>query len=210
MAEIPEHLLRRSKERRAALSGEEAPDAPTGDESAPSEAAPAKAEAAAPAAPLPRVSAAPPPKPEGPPVDFLPAGKRRMSMWGLPVMAALPFFAFFYAQAFQNPPPERPTDPLVLGEEVYRSSGCGGCHGATGGGGVGPKLAEGEAAKTFPNEEDHIAWVRTGSAAVAGQPYGDPNREGGQHVATGGMPAFGGSLDAEELEAVVAYEREKL
>ena len=210
MAEIPEHLLRRSRERRAALSGEEAPAEPSGEESTSSEAAPAKVEAAAPAAPLPRVSAAPPPEPEGPPVGFLPAGRRRMSMWGLPVMAVLPFFAFFYAQAFQNPPPERPSDPLVLGEEIYRSAGCGGCHGATGGGGVGPAVAGGESVLTFPDEEEHIAWVRTGSATVGGQPYGDPNREGGQRVATGGMPGFAGSLSEEEIEAVVAYEREKL
>ena len=124
MAEIPEHLLRRSKERRAALSGEDAPAEPGGESAPAGEAAvPAKTEAAAPAEPLPRVSAAPPPEPKGPPVDYLPPGRRRMSMWGLPVMAVLPFFAFFYAQAFQNPPLERPTDPLVLGEEIYRSAG---------------------------------------------------------------------------------------
>lgn len=210
MAEIPEHLLRRSKERRAALSDEDAPAEPGGAESAPSETAPAKVEAAAPAAPPPRVSAAPPPEPKGPPVDYLPPGRRRMSMWGLPVMAVLPFFAFFYAQAFQNPPPERPTDPLLLGEEIYRSAGCGGCHGASGQGAVGAKLSGGESVKTFPDEEDHIAWVRTGSASVGGQPYGDPNREGGQRIATGGMPTFSGSLSPEEIEAVVAYEREKL
>jgi cytochrome c len=127
----------------------------------------------------------------------------------MPVLAVLPVFGFFYAQAYQTPPVEGPTDPLVLGAEIYRAQGCSGCHGATGEGGVGPKLAGGEAALTFPDPADHIKWVRSGSGPFAGQVYGSPTRPGGQHRATGGMPAFA-SLTDEEVDAVVAYEREKL
>ncbi len=56
-----------------------------------------------------------------------------------------------------------------------------------------------------------MAWVQTGSATKKGQPYGDPNRPGGQHTASsGGMPAFGGQLTEAQISAVVAYEREGL
>jgi mono/diheme cytochrome c family protein len=209
MAEIPEHLLRRSKERRAAAGGggddaaSEASAAPAGD--TPS-AAPAKATvaAAAPAAPpRPTVAAQPTQTPP------LPTGRARFPVWVMPVIAVLPVFGFFYAQAFQTPPVEAPKDPLVLGAEIYRSKGCAGCHGATGEGGTGPALAGGQAVLTFPDEADHKSWVKTGSAPFAGQPYGDPKRIGGQHRAIGGMPAFG-SLSQEELDAIVQYEREKL
>ncbi|MES4793369.1 MAG: hypothetical protein C4321_10695, partial [Chloroflexota bacterium] len=74
-----------------------------------------------------------------------------------------------------------------------------------------PKLA-GEVTKTFPNEADHVEWVKTGSIGKPkGTPYGDPNREGGQHtVQQGVMPAFAGTLTEEEILAVVKYEREGL
>ena len=72
-----------------------------------------------------------------------------------------------------------------------------------------PELSGGEAALTFPDPADHKKWVQTGSAPFAGQPYGDPQRKGGQHRALGGMPAFG-NLSPEELDAIVQYEREKL
>ena len=59
--------------------------------------------------------------------------------------------------------------------------------------------------------EAHIEWVANGSGAFKGKGYGDPNREGGQHIATsGGMPGFGGKLSAEEIEAIVDYERDGL
>ncbi len=68
---------------------------------------------------------------------------------------------------------------------------------------------------TFPDPQDHIDWVREGSALVGdGNPYGDPERPGGQHIAgeTAGrlMPPFGESLSEEEIVAVVRYEREIL
>jgi mono/diheme cytochrome c family protein len=97
--------------------------------------------------------------------------------------------------------------PAASGRAVYATF-CASCHGARGEGGVGPKLAGGEAKLTFPNEADHVNWVKTGSVAFAGKRYGDPNRPGGQHgPATGGMPGFGAQLSDEEIKAVVAYER---
>jgi len=96
------------------------------------------------------------------------------------------------------------------GAPIYAQK-CAPCHGANGEGGVGPKLAGGEAKLTFPNEADHIAWVETGSAPHKGQPYGDPARPGGQHIAkTGAMPPFKGTLTDDQIKNVVTFEREGL
>lgn len=100
--------------------------------------------------------------------------------------------------------------PAVSGKAVYAAN-CASCHGSRGEGGVGPKLAGGEARLTFPNEADHITWVKNGSVAVKGRRYGDPNRPGGQRgPATGAMPGFGAQLTDEQIAAVVAYERNEL
>jgi mono/diheme cytochrome c family protein len=203
MAEIPEHLLRRSKERRAALAGET--PAPGGEVAAPA-AGPSEAKKAAPAAaaaapPLPTVA----PQPKQPAVAELPPARARLPYWVMPLFPAVFVFGFFYMQGYQPRPVEAPTDPLVLGAEIYRSAGCSGCHGGGGEGGVGPKLAEGEVKLDFPDEKDHIAWVKSGSQPKVGQVYNARGR-----VAAGGMPAFGGQLSDEQIAAVVKYEREKL
>ena len=64
--------------------------------------------------------------------------------------------------------------------------------------------------KTFPDVAEHVKWVQEGSQTKPeGTPYGDPAREGGQHVVEQqAMPAFAGTLTPEELDAVVLYERE--
>ena len=214
MTEIPEHLLRRSRERRAALGGGgdsgagEASSLPATTGAAAGAPATAAAPAAAPTAAAPRVAAVVEPKVYEPPP---PPGKAKIPLFALPVILVLPFFAFFYAHGFQTQPKVVPTDPLVLGAEVYRTAGCSGCHGANGEGGVGPALHDGQSTKTFPTAADHIAWVKTGSAPFQGQKYGDPNRPGGQRgPATGAMPAFAGQLSDAQVAAVVQYEREKL
>lgn len=128
------------------------------------------------------------------------------------IISALPLWGFVYLGAFGEHGKKGPVDPLVLGKEVYTKAGCAGCHGAQGQGvGSFPKLA-GEVTKTFPNEADHIEWVRTGSMGKAiGTPYGDPNREGGQHtVKLASMPGYASTLSDEEIRAVVTYEREGL
>ncbi|MDQ3898675.1 MAG: cytochrome c, partial [Actinomycetota bacterium] len=128
--------------------------------------------------------------------------------WMMPVLLVLPFWAIVYMGAFAAP---KSAGGPRTGAQVYAAAGCGSCHGPTGGGGVGPKLAGGETKLTFPNEEDHIKWVTEGSAPSRGKSYGDPNRPGGPRpAASGGMPAFGGQLSPEEIRAVVQYEREQL
>jgi mono/diheme cytochrome c family protein len=218
VTEIPEHLLRRSRERRASLGdgeagGESAPEpaAASSAAAAPSETAPVPAAAAAPA----RAAAAPAVVDE-PLAPVYVAGqaahRSRIPIWAAPILLILPFWAVLYAGAFGTRGKTGPVDPLVLGQQVYNSAGCSGCHGAAGEGGVGPALHGGQAKLTFPNEADHIKWVQEGSQSKAiGTPYGDPNRAGGQHVVkVAGMPAFSSSLSQAQIEAVVKYEREKL
>ncbi len=137
-----------------------------------------------------------PPPYTGPPPS--PPRKQRVPAWAMPVLVALPLWAVLYGGAFG----ERPSTvegPVQVGQTVYRAQGCSGCHGPTGGGGVGPAL--GGVLKTFPDFKDHVAWVRSGSAGVKGQPYGATGK-----IATGGMPAFPDLTDAEVI-AVVCHER---
>lgn len=218
MTQVPEYLLERSRARRAALGlGGDAPapsDAPAegggGVATVTETAAPATtAEAPAPAA----RAAAPvvPAAPEIPLPEYVtdPGPKSGIPVWMMPVLLLLPLWAIVYVGAFGERGGTELTG-VALGAQVYASN-CASCHGATGGGGVGPKLAGGEAKITFPNEPDHIEWVQNGSGPKKGQPYGDPNRAGGQHVAaSGGMPAFGGRLSPAQIQAVVLYERDSL
>jgi mono/diheme cytochrome c family protein len=213
VTEIPEHLLKRSRERRQAIGGAPAEgEAATPAPSAPSPATPpARTPAATPAVPS-TPTPTPPPPPEAPYVSF---EKRRpkIPFWALPVLALLPLWLFFYAQAMQEPEVEL-VGPLAAGEELYGS--CASCHGTNGEGGVGYQLSQGEVLKTFPTLEAQVTYIYTGNAPYIGQPYGDPNREGGQRVggqlgAAGAMPAWGptagGSFSDVELVEVVCHER---
>lgn len=214
MTEVPEYLLERSRARRAALGlgGGAAPaasDAPA-DASAPASVA---AESTAATSAAPPVAAGPPP----PPAEVLPTyvaepgPKTGIPVWMMPVLLLLPLWAVVYIGAFGEKAATGPLTPMQRGAQVFAAKGCAGCHGATGGGGVGPALANGDAKITFPDEAAHIEWVENGSVNRKGQPYGDPNRAGGQRVAkSGGMPAFKGQLTEEEIKAVVTYEREGL
>ena len=212
LAEVPDYLLQRSRERRAALGAGGAGGGPTpssgdtgGGEPAPAAAAesPAVAEAAAPAV----EAAVPAVIEEAPPPPPLPTSRTGIPGWMLPVLVALPFWAIVYMGAFGTVKSGAAPTGAALGAQVFATN-CAPCHGGRGEGGVGPKLAGGEAALTFPNEADHIAWVDTGSAPHKGQPYGDPARAGGQHVAkSGGMPSFKGKLTDAQIAAVVTYER---
>lgn len=76
---------------------------------------------------------------------------------------------------------------LVVGRRVYVAS-CARCHGASGQGNVGPRLA-GRVTDRFPDIQDQISFV-----------------EGGKGI----MPGFGDRLTAKEIRAVVRYEREVL
>ena len=52
------------------------------------------------------------------------------------------------------------------GAEIYQAN-CARCHGADGGGGIGPQLA-GEVVKTFPDIEDQIGVVAGGQGTMQG------------------------------------------
>jgi mono/diheme cytochrome c family protein len=207
VTEIPEHLLKRSKQRRAAIGGEDtaaagdtadAGDAAAGQEAAPAEpaATPATTAAAAPPA-----ETTPPPAPEPEPVRPEVAAyqnRRRIPYWAMPVLAFLPLWAYMY-QATLEPPPAGETGPMAVGGEAYNP--CSACHGSGGGGGSGPALdAVGE---VFPDFRDHLMWVRVGSQGWPGDTYGANDQPKG-----GGMPPHNaGILSAEDLAAVVLYER---
>lgn len=77
---------------------------------------------------------------------------------------------------------------LMTGREVYTNN-CVACHGAAGEGGTGPKLSDGTSIERFPDIQDHIDLIANGRNQ---------------------MPAFGGKLSDDEIEAVVRYNREVL
>jgi cytochrome c553 len=109
-----------------------------------------------------------------------------------------------------TPATEKIAGPLGEGAALY--SGCAGCHGTNGEGGVGYQFSQGEVLKTFPHIEDQLRWVYNGSDAYAAagiQIYGDPNRPGGAHItkARGAMPPQKGQLTDAQILAVVCDER---
>ncbi|MGH9245025.1 MAG: c-type cytochrome, partial [Acidimicrobiales bacterium] len=161
-------------------------------------------------APAPRPAPPPPPKPDPPYVQAA-KRRRRIPAWAMPVLVALPVWGFVYANTLE--PPTDTEGPLAVGRAIYTGN-CAVCHGATGGGGAGPALTDGDTVLTFPDFRDHAAWVVNGAAQGANPDgsYGDPDREGGPRTVaefSGIMPAFG-DLTPEELLAVVRYEREVL
>lgn len=164
-------------------------------------------------APAPSAPSAPaaPAQPDVPLPEYVtdPGPRSGIPVWMMPILLLVPLWAIVYVGAFGERTHAELTG-TALGAQVFTQN-CAACHGASGQGGVGPKLQGGEAKLTFPNEADHIAWVENGSASHKGQPYGDPNRPGGPHVAaSGGMPAFGGKLTPAQIQAVVLYERNSL
>jgi mono/diheme cytochrome c family protein len=209
VTEVPEHLLQRSQDRRAALglgggdAGGAAPSASASTEvETTASAAPA---AAAAAAPVPEVVKEPEPVPA-----YVQASldRKRIPIWAMPVLAFLPVWAVIYAQTLSQPP-KTELSQLDLGAQIY--SQCAGCHGGSGGGGAGRPLADGAVLQTFPNIANQLEFIRKGSAGFSGG-YGNPDREGGQHVSgeTGAqMPTFSALTDAELLE-VTRHERETL
>lgn len=76
----------------------------------------------------------------------------------------------------------------AVGATVYVDN-CASCHGSTGTGGVGPALGGGAVVESMPDPADQVAVITDGRS---------------------GMPAFGGRLSAEEIQAVTDYTREDL
>jgi hypothetical protein len=216
VTEIPEHLLKRSRERRAA-SGAGGDD---GAAAKPAAATPATTAGSAPAAASGPVERAAVPVPAGPPppkpdtaVVAAYKARRRIPFWAMVALSALPVWAFMYARAVTQSPVEA-AGPLGLGAEVY--GGCASCHGGGGGGGVGYAFTGGEVLDTFPHIEDQLRYVYFGTSSynIAGiEIYGNPEREGGVRVtgAQGPMPAqgeqAGGALTDYEILSVVCHER---
>ena len=74
--------------------------------------------------------------------------------------------------------------------------------GVQGGGAFGPSLIDGATVRQFPNREDHVEFILTGSEY--GEPYGTRGMGGDEG---GGMPGFADMLTREQIEAIVDYER---
>lgn len=221
MTEIPEHLLARSKARRQAIGQDEGAGAPAADAPGtsgavtPAEGAPpAPTGPAAMPAPVPTKAPAPtapaPPKPKRPEVVAAET-RKKIPWWAVPAVAGLPVWAAMYAFTLEPPAQGELTPALEEGHELYTGNAvasCSGCHGAEGGGGIGPAFTDGAVVETFSNFEDHIRWVTLGSdgwASEVGGTYGDVGKP-----VDGGMPGFGEGLSEEEITLVVRYEREVL
>ena len=77
-----------------------------------------------------------------------------------------------------------------------------------GGGAFGPALTNGATVRQFPNVEDHIDFLTEGSPGDPGTPYGRSyGVRGVLGYEGGGMPFFGKILTAEQIKAIVEYER---
>ncbi|MFZ9580539.1 MAG: hypothetical protein ACO3BV_08435 [Ilumatobacteraceae bacterium] len=206
MTEIPEHLLKRSRDRKAGGASSDAGAA----------AVPATTEAAAPVARAAAETPAQKPvsKPDAP---YVAAAKSRgrIPYWAMGTLALMPVFLFMYVRGLQ-PQKAEASGPIAIGIEQYGA--CASCHGADGGGGAGRALKDGESLKTFPHIEDMLNWVYNGTEAyeAAGvASYGDPNREGGAHYPRSyngsAMPAqgamAGGALTEYEILGLVCHIR---
>jgi len=216
VTEIPEHLLKRSRERRDAIGqgGDAAPatDAPATAVEKSASAMPAAAPPP-PSGPADRVAAAEPaaPKPPKPDPPYVVAAKqrRKVPFWAMATLSLMPVWGFIYVRALTDGG-EVSEGPLAAGAEIYGN--CASCHGGGGGGGVGYAFTEGEVLKTFPNIEDQVRYVFYGTEQynLAGvEVYGNPDREGGPHLTgeRGVMPGFGGQLSAYEIVEVICHER---
>ncbi|MDH4146705.1 MAG: cytochrome c [Acidimicrobiia bacterium] len=211
MTEIPEHLLQRTRSRRQALGlpvsgddGGSAPAAPAGGGAVATTGGGAAAlpkGPVAPSGPVETAKAAPKPVPE-----YVQAYRRRrkIPIWAMPAVAALPVWGFLYAGTLE-PAPVTELDMLAEGAVVYGES-CASCHGPAGGGGVGPALTAGAVLETFPSPVDHVRWVVLGSAkGTSGGTYGANAKP-----SKGGMPNFGGQIPFQFIVDTVRHERETL
>jgi len=209
VTEIPEHLLKRSKDRKNELSGGGASS------DSPASSTPATTASAAPAPAAKSAAPAPKPKKADPPYVVAAKTRRKIPYWAMAGLSSLPIWAFMYFIALK-PADEVVAGPISTGTEYY--SGCAGCHGANGAGGAGRPLYQGEALKTFPYIEDMLNFVYNGSSkylAAGLEIYGNPDREGGAHamLSYNGNPMpqqgekAGGALTEYQILGVVCHIR---
>ena len=215
MTEVPDYLLERSRERRRALGlsgddgGEAAPAAAEGTE-APAAATPATTAAAA----APAEVAPPEPEVVEPPPPWVEAARTRhkIPMWVLPVLFLIPIWAYVYV-AFLGSEAQA-EGAVAVGQELFASQGCSGCHGSGGGGGIGYQLSAGEVLLTFPELPAMLDWLSRASEGYGeGEVIGDPDRPGGPHVvgALGAaMPSFGDQLSPAQVYGLSRFVREDL
>ena len=198
MTEIPEHLLARSRARKAAASGGAAPVPATTGETSPA--------AATPAAETAPVAAAPKPEKAEPVLPWVAAAdtRRKVPFWAMSALVLLPIWAIVYATT-NDPQSPKEAGPLTVGAATY--STCAACHGGAGQGGVGPAFAGGAILKTFPDPTAHIRWVILGTAGYKTEGtkvYGAANKPVG---GVGNMPSQAG-LESPKLLGVIRHERE--
>ncbi|HEY5153250.1 MAG TPA: c-type cytochrome [Acidimicrobiales bacterium] len=215
MTEVPDHLLKRSRDRRAALGlgGGDGGDDGGAATSAVAPAADASTSVAATAARPAVVAevAAAPPKPV-PAFVQASLNRKKIPLWVMPVLAFLPLWAIVYVNTLSKAPSKAPTQ-LEAGATLYAAK-CQGCHQADGSGGAGRPLNQGSVVKTFPNiaQQLQFVWLGSTGTGASGTPYGDPNREGGGHktLSYNGnpMPTFKGGVTQTELLEIVRHERE--
>ena len=213
MAEVPEHLLKRARERRDALSGAPPPtDAAGATANLPTKAPENKPAASAPVAIAPVAS---PPAPRDPAYVVAAKTRKKIPFWAMATLGLLPLWAFLYLLAVR-PQEKTVAGPLAIGAGIYGS--CAGCHGADGAGGAGRILYQGEVLKTFPKIEDMLNFVYTGSQQFVSAGlaiYGNPDRAGGPHapLSYNGNPMpqqgekYGGGLTETEILGVVCHVR---
>jgi mono/diheme cytochrome c family protein len=135
-------------------------------------------------------------------------GKREGLLTALSVAAlatlVLSFVGFIRAGHVESPfGGILPAELAQAGSTVYGTN-CASCHGATGGGGVGPAMSAGAVAATFPNPLDQVRWVMLGSAGGA-----DVYTAAGKQV-KGGMPTWAGQLSLTDVVHAVLYERQEI
>ena len=191
------------------LGGGDAPPPAGGAADAGGAAAGAAAAGDAPAAPVPAAAPAAPAAPAvAPPAAQLPAVRRADAGAGagsrsgcMPVLLILPFWAIVYVGAFGQP--ERRAGRSTRSSsapQVYRPRTAPAAT-APGRGRRRPGAGGRRGRKTFPNEADHVNWVKEGSAASSGaSPTATrPARAASASPAAGGMPAFAGTLSDDEI-----------
>ncbi len=206
MTEIPEHLLKRSRERRAALglggdarrgvpgrrrrrdpAGRPGPGGRRGQPGL--DPRPGGRGGQGPAAPRSALRPGRQAPEEG-------ADLGRPPRWSL-----LPLWGYVYVRTLE-PPPAGADDPLVLGTTVYATN-CASCHGGTGGGVSAPQLSDGKVLETWPDWRDHAAWVRLGTAGWPAATYGAQ----GKPVGGGGTMPSWDTLTDQQIAEVVLHER---
>jgi len=220
LTEVPEHLLQRSRDRRKALGlapaagdtgaavADVAPEVSTNTPAVAGAAAPAAAAAKVPV-PLPDMAPPPPPDPTPPWVNAA-NDRQKIPAWVMPILLFSVFvWPILYVGTLENP--TRLEGLIYEGGEIYAAN-CAVCHGANGAGaGNFPGFTNGQLMETFPHFEEQIEWVVKGTSI-----YEEQGREtyGANNTPVGGsgalMPGFADKLTAEELVAVVLYERVEL